>query len=237
MSVVIDFPNPHAVKLSEDERQAARQAVRQQDAELQVLRDRTALLRRQLADLDRRADERVAEHGETTERVQSELADVEAELSRCIAERQPARPDLESKRIELLDALSRANELLEADVLPLSRTRENLEREIRDLQSQAAAGAPLLGKLASPPLANRDLWLRKFACGQHAVWADRRETAAKRQLGDAKAHLKQVGDERVARELAKVRVARWQAELEAAQQARSAAQAAADAAHQALIDE
>ena len=249
--------SPRATALSEEQRLAGRQAVRQKEAEVEIVRQRRALTQRQLEGIDSRMDDRVCEHGVYCEPLQARLAAVEAELTTCLADRKPTPPELEAERVELLASVSAANENLERDLLPLKKTRDKLQREVTQLGVDIGGSAALLNALADLPLANRDLWLHKFVCQQAESWALRRFQTARQQLTTARAQVdKLAGGETISRmaiggprelpnpsfdrhghELAKQRAARWAAEVEAATAAASLATQELQSAHEALLDE
>jgi hypothetical protein len=243
----------------ESERLANRRELRKRIAQNQQLNRRIGELRSAIADADRELDLATDRHASTTAPIQGELQSIEARILSCLTERIPASADDESRRVELLADLDRANLELQTTADLRKRRAELVQKEIGELERQRDPQA-LEMFLANDRYGNPDLLDRKWQLGHESTLAAARVEAAQKHvreneqlLASAKNPRRQlvatlsnmdrngnVRPEPVDSEAVAIysrRLRRWRLELEASQAALRDVRGRAEAVYQELLEE
>jgi len=164
------------------ERKAARRAKKRQWAECQMLLKRAEIEQQSLADIDRRMDEAANTHQATCVPLQARRAKIESEITGYLTDGGPVPSQLESDQVEVMHFIDAANSRLESELKVLRDLRSEKVKAIRDLQVQAAHEQVYANELASYPLANPQLLLKKHSISESMNWLSHRRNAANGQV-------------------------------------------------------
>lgn len=220
------------------DRMRRRHDVRLRIAKRELLRRRAEDLRRKVASLQEEAEAAADRHRDRTEPLRAELREIEEKIAGLMAARKPVPEKLESRRVTLIEEIDSGTDALDREVQELQRRMAAPAAEAERLDFEAAAQDGLEIELASA-LANPVLLREQFVAEKTVEWLSNRLRAARKQQAELEAAIAQeerLGD-KTAASVYRRRLFKWEAEVEAAESALAAAQAAVAEAHQRLLDE
>jgi hypothetical protein len=119
-----------AVTGDDSERLGKRREVRGAIAAAKLAGHRCDILRRQIADLDRKADDAAAVHSTTCTPLQTRLSEVEQQIAAALTDRIEVDESLLSERSELMAGVATANGQLSDAVDRINRLRDPVKREL-----------------------------------------------------------------------------------------------------------
>jgi hypothetical protein len=177
---------------TEAHRLAMRRSIREEIAAGEVEGRTIKLLRAELAKIDGKADLAADAHAATCEPLQAELREIEARMKSRLTDRQPIDARDETRHVEIVGAIQKANGVLQVAVAAVEAEREDLAKEIsrRNLAWCHNPKQVLQNKLAAPPLANRALYDEYLVCRSSLKWAHARETSATKRVQKLEAEIR-----------------------------------------------
>ena len=122
----------------EDDTLQRRASLKHRRAQLMVAKSTVAESDNILAKLEQSKDDAVAEHGETTVRIQSQLDAVDAaDIASIVAGTSPSQESLDRRRA-LLQELNEANQALELKLEAARRSIATVQKQIEETRNEAA---------------------------------------------------------------------------------------------------
>lgn len=153
--------NKYLASHDEERRLARRGELKRTLAELAVKRDRVAELQRVVAALDADSDTKADEHSAAAERLQTELAGLDAaHVDTLLAGGKP-NAEVTTRRAEILAELARLNATLELHCESNKRAAAPIRKEIEQLRAEVGAGQIVenhLRDLASPAVRQKQIY-------------------------------------------------------------------------------
>lgn len=182
--------NPEALAAAEQQRLARRKHLRRELAESAIAEQRRLEFVAAIADETARKDQAASDHVATCAPLQAELKELEERQIEAIVARQPADPQNESRRAELLAELQRLNTNLQDAIASHDRTLAQLEQK-RLEQAQRCATSTLESELMQTASIEAQSKLHVAACAVR--WA-----LARFDASQARSHCPQTDAERQA---------------------------------------
>lgn len=201
------------------DRQARRAAIRSEMARNQVALEKAAMLESEIAESHARVELAADQHRQECEPLQSELERLERDAIHRIASRAPADQDADRRRRELIKKITKANGQLETIIADEKRLRRPAENQAYRLRQDHTVPHALESRLAQPGNAHPELLIKSHVAQQAAKWAEARRQAASQAARIIERNIRAIETGKVSRsELApqRRRLAKWQAEHQAA---------------------
>ena len=221
------------------DRLARRQGIRAEMARNAVALQHAAMLESECRESHARVELAADLHRQECDPLQAELERLERDAVRRIAERSPADQEADRRRRELIGEIAAANAALELVVETEKRLRRPAEIQADRLRRDHVDPQALAVRLAQGGTANPDLLVKLFVAQRTVRFAQARQAEAVRGVRITEANIQGLRLRQLSGDLAaeRRRLARWQAELAASQDAITAATAKSNRIHRLLIDE
>lgn len=150
-----------------------------------------------IAGFDQRADAAATKHSAICLPLQDELRQVEKRIIGNVADRLPADPADEARRIELVNQLAAENETLAREIRAIDEMRETVRNERETLRNSLPPRNVIESKLCGEDVADEALLDQMVVAGGALKYQIARVEAAREKLDRAKSKMQEMRQESI----------------------------------------